>query len=176
MSTESKTVLRPAAAPDLVRMQEANRMCVHCWFVSPRLDLCISMSVVLNTGHMCLVLLCVCVCVCENVCMTSSLGSVILPSVVCSWECFYYCQQRLSWRAWYYTHIHSLPQRWPPLGQISPCTSSSPAFVYIPLCMCVSVCVYCLPADWINALSRISVCWGSRRCQPASEPIKMLNL
>lgn len=61
MSTESKTVLRAAAAPDLVRMQEANRMCAHCWFVSPRLDLCISMSVMLNTGHMCLVLLCVCV-------------------------------------------------------------------------------------------------------------------
>lgn len=74
--------------------------------------------------------------------MASSLGSVILPSVVCSWECFHYCQQHLSWRAWYYTHIRSLPQRWPPLGQISPCTSSLPAVSVYILC----VCAYCLPA------------------------------
>lgn len=174
MSTESKTVLRAAAAPDLVRMQEANRMCVHTVDLCPPVWIFALVCQSCWTQAIC-ALFCS-VCVCENVCMTSSLGSVILPSVVCSWECFYYCQQRLSWRAWYYTHIHSLPQRWPPLGQISPCTSSSPAFVYIPLCTCVSVCVYCLPADWINALSRISVCWGSRRCQPASEPIKMLNL
>lgn len=113
------------------------------------------------------------VCTCAWVCVASSLGSVILPSVVCSWECFYYCQQRLSWRAWYYTHIHSIPQRWPPLGQISPCTSSPSRlykYIYINIGMCVCVPTVCPPASRLNQCSvqTLSV-GGPRRCQPASQ-------
>lgn len=106
---------------------------VCCWLVSLCLCLCISMEALLNTGHMCCALPWVCVC------MAPSLGSAILPSMGCSWECFYYCQQRLSWRAWYYTHIRLLPQRWPPLGQISPCTSSAPE-ASLHVCICVWSC------------------------------------
>lgn len=167
MSTESKTVLRAAAAPDLVRMQEANRMCAHCWFVSPRLDLCISMSVVLNTGHMCLVLLCVCV-------------------RMCVW--------RVPWGVWYYpawcapgsasitasnaspgehdiTHTYTRSHRGDPHWAKFPLAPPARQRLYIYLYVCVWVCVstVCQPIESMLSPESLSAGAPAAANQPASQ-------
>lgn len=123
---KSKTMPQPTPASNFRKMSWANGMRVHHWL--PCLDLCISMSAVLNTVHM---------------------WRASLSLCMCGWLCVW----RLPWGVWYYparsapgsasitasdaspgehdiTHTYSRSHRGDPhWAQISPCISSMPAFV-----------------------------------------------
>lgn len=177
---QSKSLLPLTTAPDLVRMQEANRMRVCTVDLRPPcLDLCISMLVVLNMGHMCHVLLCVCVvgqggeCVygefpreCDITQHGLLLGVLLLLPATPLPESMI-------------LHTHTLaPTEVTPTGPNFPLhlQPASRLCVYIYARVCVCVCAYCLPACQPIKSMLQNICLPGPLPVPTSQPIKMLNL